>query len=84
MVVLFDCSVLTDTEKRIVSVLSDGHIHTCEEIALLLGDAYIDKNNVKVHICNIRKKLSNAGILVNFVHGNKVRGYQMSRRLTKE
>lgn len=52
-----DIVKFSPTENRILAVLNDGQQHTPSELLKCLGDELQSKDNVNVHIANIRKKL---------------------------
>jgi DNA-binding CsgD family transcriptional regulator len=47
----------TDTEKRILALLSDGMPHTRDEIRSVLNDNMATNSCLKSHISHIRDKL---------------------------
>ncbi len=55
--VAIDLTRFTPTERRIVSLLSDGYAHTAKELFGLLDDELAGRTAVAVHVCNIRSKL---------------------------
>ena len=78
-----DMGALTSTERQIIDLLLDGHVHTCEEILLVCFDELSAPSNLYPHISNLRKKISDKGLLLSFViaNGRRDKGYQLSRRL---
>ena len=51
----------TPTEQRILAILADGMAHTRQELHGCLYDELGGPGNLRVHICNIRKKLLRVG-----------------------
>lgn len=47
----------TETEKRILKTLSDGHRHTRDEIAACLPELPNNYKLINTHISNIRRRL---------------------------
>ena len=47
----------TPTERRIVTLLADGFAHAHSELKGCLDDELAEDAAVKVHVCNIRKKM---------------------------
>jgi DNA-binding response OmpR family regulator len=83
MMIGLDMSEFTFTERRLLEVLSDGRIHTAAELIDKCMDELTDVSVLYVHVTNLRKKVTNRGLLlVSMANGCKEgRGYQMSRRL---
>lgn len=52
---------LTPTERRIMTMLSDGYRHRKSELQTCLGDELATNGTLLVHIANIRKKLRIVG-----------------------
>jgi DNA-binding response OmpR family regulator len=51
----------TPTEQRMLDLLSDGFVHTKEELKRCLWDELARIETVQVHISNLRKKLRPQG-----------------------
>lgn len=51
----------TQTQIRIIRLLNDGMPHRRSEIQRLLCDDMATDGTIKVHICNLRKKLRTIG-----------------------
>ena len=47
----------TPTQQRILAMLADGTGHTAEELHSCLNDELQSTSAVKVHVCEIRKRL---------------------------
>jgi DNA-binding response OmpR family regulator len=72
---------LRPTEQAIYDTLSDGRLHKREDLLLCLIDPLADKNHLKVHICNLRKKLP-PGLLIDCVSlGHKGMFYRLCRHI---
>jgi hypothetical protein len=54
---------LTPTEDRILALLSDGAIHSLEELwGLLAAGDMAEKVSVQMHLSNLRKKIADQGL----------------------
>lgn len=75
----------TKTEQRIIDLFMDGRVHSVLEVASII-DEFACERNVRTHLCKLRKKLDEIGLLISFVisNGSPSRGYQMSRRLIQD
>ncbi len=51
----------TPTEQRILNVLSDGMLHSKDELMKCLDDDLAQRSAVDPHISNLRKKLNPVG-----------------------
>lgn len=69
---------LTPTQRRIMDLLSDGKLHTKQELRDTCGnDEYIDKNTVNVYLTNLRKKIRPIGQDVVCEIHNQVAYYRL-------
>lgn len=85
MIVGLDMTKLTDTERRIVNFLGDGGIYSADQIIqACFCDDLASKENVQMHISNLRKKVAGSGLLISCVVNGRKSGYLMSRRLHKD
>ena len=60
---------MTITELKILAVLLDGKPHTKEELRGCLADELSDNSVLRVHMCNLRRKLVERSRTVVFVNG---------------
>lgn len=72
----------TPTERRMMEVLSDGLVHTSQELFDCLSDELQPKGVVRKHMCLLRKKLKPEGydVLWEFIRG-RTRAYRLIRLL---
>jgi len=70
----------TPTQQAIVNVLNDGRLHSREELLLCLDDDLADIKTLNVHLCNIRKKLTPQGYLLDCVVRNRRLHYRWTIR----
>lgn len=68
---------LTDTERRICRLLSDGKPHRRQDVLALLPDNLGPLSNAKKHVNNLNKKLEEVGRTVVAVYTNRGIQYQM-------
>ncbi len=61
----------TPTEGKIMAILGDGLLHSREELHACLPDELGKRDNLKVHLSNIRKKLNPIGQDIVFVSGGR-------------
>lgn len=68
--VAIDLTRFTPTERRIMTLLSDGYAHTSKELFGLLDDELAGRTAVAAHVSKIRDKLpSHLGINSNGSNG---------------
>jgi DNA-binding response OmpR family regulator len=73
---------MTPTESRILRMLSDGAMHTEEELRSCLYDELSESSCIiRVHVCKLRRKLSSGLFIVRVSDGRSGAGYQMTRRI---
>ena len=83
MILGVDERAFTETQRKIFRMLSDGAVHTKEELVQnCLFDEMGALRNVAPHICMLRRKLPK-GILIVHVSpgGTRGKGYQMVRHI---
>lgn len=71
----------TPTEKRILTVLSDGLPHTRQELHRCLSDELAELSAIQPHISRIRRRLQNKGQDIVCVLCNRQIQYQHVRIL---
>lgn len=76
-------SGLTPNERKIMAILSDGMFHSTEELCRAVDNTIEYSNVLRVHICDIRKKIKNKNlnIIAEGVQGPKP-GYRQVRYTT--
>jgi DNA-binding response OmpR family regulator len=73
----------TETQKRILQVLSDGLRHKRQELVDCLDDPLANPNTISVHLTYLRRKLNPIGEDVICVKSAKGYHYQHVRLLRK-
>lgn len=68
----------TPTQNRMFNLLSDGSIHSKEELHACLDDELSEQNMVPFHICNMRKVIRPKGL---DVVSERNAGYRLVRLL---
>ena len=71
----------TPTQQAILNVLSDGRIHSREELCKCLGDELSPVTALYFHVSSVRSKLQSSGQGIAHFHRNKVSYYQLVRIL---
>lgn len=71
------------TQQRIVDLLSDGLLHSKEEIYGMLLTAN-SVNHIQMHISNLRKVMRPVGQDIRYILQNGVSFYQLVRCLNRQ
>lgn len=71
------------TQQRIVNLLSDGLLHSKEEIYGMLLTAN-STNHIQMHISNLRKLMRPVGQDIRYILQNGVSFYQLVRCLNRQ
>lgn len=70
---------LSPTQRKLWDVLSDGKLHSSEELLKYMPDELMNKNCLRTHITYLRYKLKSAKLMINCQVVDSLTHYQLLR-----
>lgn len=68
---MLNIKLLTRTEKKIWNALtSSGQLTRKDILGIVYGNLIVSKQTIDVHLCNLRKKLKNNGMLLKLYNNH--------------
>ena len=72
---------LTPTQRRMMTVLEDGLVHSLKQLHGCLNDELSDNGAVQIHVHNLRRKIARHGKSIIRFSEDGVTYYQLRRKM---